>query len=224
MPGVRYLRSAADGGPLKGGAPRAVWDVLGTDPHLVSASSAAQRLDQGGVPCHLVWNPLNGEIVQLVSIVRAARSLGVAQVHAEGRICAQIVVVGLASEPFTDGPLAGLREIMMWLDSWGISRTWPAGGPAPLPESHLSSRCRRRWARGGHFGVSQVPGVSAAGPGAIDTERLTGWPGSYSAADRTATDFSADQAAAARYDPPGFGEFIKDHAASSAAAALSRVR
>src|ERR1700685_1911905 len=57
MPGIRYVRAAADGGPLKGGAPRVVWHVLGADPQLVSARSAAQRLDQGGYPSHLVWNP-----------------------------------------------------------------------------------------------------------------------------------------------------------------------
>ena len=76
MPGAGYLRTAADGGQLKGGAPRAVWQALGADPRMVSARSAAQRLEQLGRPCHLVWNPLCGEIVQLVPIVRAARSLG----------------------------------------------------------------------------------------------------------------------------------------------------
>jgi hypothetical protein len=30
------------------------------------------------------------------------------------------------------------------------------------------------WARGGHFGASQVPGCGNAGPGAIDIDRLTG--------------------------------------------------
>ena len=72
MPGIRYVRAAADGGPLKGGAPRVVWHALGADPQRVSARSAAQRLDQDGHPSHLVWNPCNGEIVQLIPIVRAA--------------------------------------------------------------------------------------------------------------------------------------------------------
>ncbi len=61
---------------MKGGAPRAVWLVLYADPMLVSARWAADRLLKLGRPCHLVWNPVSGEIAQLIPIVRAARSLG----------------------------------------------------------------------------------------------------------------------------------------------------
>jgi len=193
MPGVRYVRSECDGGPLKGGAPRVVWEALGADPRGVSARSAAERLDKARHASHLVWNPLNGEIVQLIPIVRAARSLGsalgpavtpcqpghpVAEVNNEGRVCVQICVVAFAQEPFTEGPLARLQEIMTWLDSWKIPRTWPAGQPAPFPDCQLTPRSRRLWARGGHFGGSQIPGLTAAGPGAIDNraaDRLVGW-------------------------------------------------
>jgi hypothetical protein len=191
MPGVRYIRATADGGPLKGGAPRVVWGVLGANPRTGSARSAAQRLDKSGQASHLVWNPLHGEIVQLVPIVRAGCSLGAvadpgglagqpgwapaAEINNEGRVCVQIRVVASALEPFTDGPLNRLAEIMAWLDSWGISRGWPAGRPAPFPQSHLTEPSRRLWARGGHFGESQVPSPAGAGPGAVDIERLTGW-------------------------------------------------
>lgn len=208
MPGVRYIRAAADGGPLKGGAPRVVWQTLGADPQTVSARSAAQRLDQGGCASHLVWNPLNGEIVQLIPIVRAAcppgwldcaRSAGwpgpaqaagpsASEVTAEGRVCVQVCVVAFADAPFTSGPLAGLREIMTWLDSWGVPRRWPAGRPGgyhvdapsappgtePEARGAADQRSRAAWARGGHFGASQVPGCDNAGPGAIDIDRITG--------------------------------------------------
>ncbi len=207
MPGAGYLRTVADGGQLKGGAPRAVWQALGADPRMVSARSAAQRLEQLGRPCHLVWNPLCGEIVQLVPIVRAARSLccpegleqpapaaveeagpiappagqpaapaaaRLAEVNAEGRVCAQICVVAFAWEPFTSGPMADLQAIMSWLDSWGVPRRWPAGRPAAFPLGHAAYRSRRLWARGGHFGASQVPGSMADGPGSVDVEMLTG--------------------------------------------------
>lgn len=197
MPAVRYVRTAGDGGPLKGGAPRVVWGVIGADPRTVSARSAAQRMDQAGRPCHLVWNPLHGEIVQLIPVVRAARSLcapvepvgrygqprpaAIAEVNNEGRVCVQIRVVASAQEPFTDGPLSRLQEILAWLDSWSIARTWPAGRPVPYPDSHLTVTSRRLWARGGHFGESQVPGVACAGPGAIDIGRLTGWSATQTA-------------------------------------------
>ena len=225
MPGVGHLRTAADGGHLKGGAPRVIWQALDADPGVISARSAAERLSDLGRSGHLTWNPLTGEIIQLISVLRAGRSLGgpeglsplapgcaedsgakpvsaghtsaghvsagpasagpaagepamadqVAGVNVEGRLCVQICVVAFASDPFTAGPLAGLRDIMDWLDSWGIPRCWPAGPPV-TPAGQTGCGSRRLWARGGHFGASQVPDWAAAGPGAIDIGRLTGIP------------------------------------------------
>jgi hypothetical protein len=243
MPGVRYVRAAADGGSLKGGAPRVVWHALDANPQTVSARSAAQRLDQHGQASHLVWNPLNGEIVQLIPIVRAARSLtsldcggpaawsqqaAVAEVTAEGRLCVQICVVAFADDPFTARPMAGLREIMTWLDSWGIPRRWPAGAPASFPECMAISRSRRLWARGGHFGASQVPGLTAAGPGAIDVERLTGWSAAHSAGDAMPVGAggrgqrSGGPRPGIGYDPADLGAFLGNRVADGAS--LTRIR
>jgi hypothetical protein len=245
MPAVRYVRAAGDGGPLKGGAPRVVWGVIGADPRTVSARSAAQRLDQAGHPCHLVWNPLHGEIIQLIPVVRAARSLcaplepvgrygqprpaAIAEVNSEGRVGVQIRVVAFAQDPFTNGPLARLQEILAWLDSWGVSRNWPAGQPEPFPERHLTVSSRRLWARGGHFGESQVPGVHAAGPGAIDIERLTGWSAGHAAPAPGPAGIGpgARQPAARRshrdnYEPAALGDLLGDQVAQ--AASLARVR
>jgi hypothetical protein len=188
MPGARRIRARSDGGPLKGGVPRAVWLTLGTAPLAVSVQSAAQRLVSERRPCHLVWDPLTGEIVQLISILRAGRALGAPEqldcdprlipasppnVNAEGRICVQIGVLGHPAEPFTDGPIIGADSIVSWLDSWGVSRNWPAGQPADRRATG-SGRSRVHWARGGHFGASQVPTCDSLGPGAIDVDRLTG--------------------------------------------------
>jgi hypothetical protein len=212
MPGAGRIRARIDGGPLKGGAPRVVWQALDADPRTVSAGLAAQRLDQLGRASHLVWNPVSGEVVQLIPILRAGRSLGglksgalpapdasaiwrparqaaaetaargseadiIAEVNAEGRLCVQIGVVAFAWDPFTSRPMAGLQQILDWLDSWGIPRHWPAGQPAAFPDEQAACRNRRLWARGGHFGASQVPGLTAVGPGAVDVELLTGWTG-----------------------------------------------
>jgi hypothetical protein len=202
MPGVDHVRAVADGGRMKGGAPRAVWLTLGADPRLISAHSAAERLNQLGRPCHLVWNPLTGQTVQLIPIVRAGLALsvagdvdhegpagayptgplaaqpndGAADVHTEGRLCVQVGVVGFGRAPFTSGPITGVKAILDWLDSWQIARRWPAGRPAPFGDAHAAVRSRRLWACGGHFGASQVPCCLAASPGAIDVERLTGVP------------------------------------------------
>jgi hypothetical protein len=191
MPGARRIRADTDGGPLNGGAPRAVWLTLGTAPCTVSVQSAAQRLVGERRPCHLVWDPVTGDTVQLISILRAGRALGAPEqldwdpdrgatvpaaprnVNTEGRVCAQIGVLGHPAEPFTDGPMVGVDAIVEWLDSWGVSRRWPAGEPRSCLATG-AERSRALWARGGHFGASQVPGCENAGPGAIDTDRLTG--------------------------------------------------
>jgi hypothetical protein len=193
MPGAKRILDSTDGGPLNGGAPRTVWQTLGADPRAVSAGLAAQRLDHASRACHLVWNPLQGEIVQLISILRAGRLLGlpedpgqmaprqrgagggeIAEVNTEGRLCVQIGVVAFAADPFTSWPMTGLQQILGWLDSWGMPGMWPAGPPAPFPHGLTTCGNRRLWARGGHFGASQVPGLTTAGPGAIDVEQLAG--------------------------------------------------
>ena len=209
MPGARRIRAGTDGGSLKGGAPRAVWLTLGTAPYAVSIQSAAQRLVSERRPCHLVWDPMTGEIVQLVSILRAGRALGAPEqldwgpdrvpaapsnVNTQGRICVQIGVLGHPADPFTGGPMAGASAIVNWLDSWNVPRSWPAGQPVAYRAAGLDrgldrsldralDRGRGRnggerssvlWARGGHFGASQVPGCANIGPGAIEVDRLTG--------------------------------------------------
>jgi hypothetical protein len=188
MPEAMRIRADADGGALGGGAPRVVWLTLGSLASAVSVQSAAQRLVAEHRPCHLVWNPMTGEIAQLISVLRAGRALGgpdrldwtpvrihrrAENVNSEGRVCVQIGVLALAAEPFTDGPLIGVESIMSWLDSWGVPRRWPGGQPGGWADGGRPAG-RAVWARGGHFGASQVPGCGHAGPGAIDIHRLTG--------------------------------------------------
>src|SRR3984957_8087804 len=199
MPEAMRVRAEADGGALGGGAPRVVWLTLGTPANSVSVQSAAQRLVAEHRPCHLVWNPVTGELAQLISVLRAGRALGTPDqldwtpvriqrrpenVNAEGRVCVQIGVLALAAEPFTNGPLIGVEAIMSWLDSWGVPRRWPGGQPGSCAEQGRTAGgrggvggaegSRAAWARGGHFGASQVPGCAHVGPGAIDIHRLTG--------------------------------------------------
>ncbi len=175
LPGAGRLHSRHDGGPLQGGAPRAVWHTSENDPLSISARSVAQRLEKEGRNAHVVWNPFTGDVTQMVPATQAALLLpdGVGR---EGRRCLQIVVVGFAREPFTGGAMKGIGMIVDWLDAWQVPRRWPAGDPLPPPESYDSGRERRAWARGGHFGASQVPHAGGPAPGAIDVARITGPP------------------------------------------------
>ena len=142
MPGARCIRAETDGGKLGGGAPRVVWMTLGADPRVISVWSAAQRLNQENRPTHLVWDPLTGDVAQLLPIVRAGCALGThehldyaperlphpqPEVNHEGRLCVQIGVLASPREPFTCYQMIGLSEILDWLDSWRIPRRWPAG-------------------------------------------------------------------------------------------------
>ncbi|MGP4029666.1 hypothetical protein [Actinomadura sp. 3N407] len=162
-----------DGGALRGGAPRVVWCAGEHDPRTVSARSVAADLRKEDRPPHLVWHPGTGETVQLLPATRAARLLG-GRVGHEGRVCVQIMVVGQARTPFTGTLLTGLDAIVQWLDSWSVPRRWPAGPPLPSPQSYHADRSRKDWARGGHYGASQVPLVDRPDPGAIDIRRITG--------------------------------------------------
>ncbi len=188
MPGARCIRAETDGGQLGGGAPRVVWLTLGNGPHAVSAWSAAQRLNQENRPCHLVWDPLSGDIAQLLPVLRAGCALGTPEhldydpdrlphprpaVNREGRLCVQVGVLGSPREPFTGYQMIGLSAILDWLDSWQIPRRWPAGAPAPYRQAGRP-RSRALWAQGGHFGASQVPDCDSIGPGGIDIDQLAG--------------------------------------------------
>lgn len=189
MPGAERI----DGGPahtVKGaGAPRAVWTVTGSDPGVWSAAEEARRLIQEGRTTHLVWNPVSGRVVQLLAATRrAGMALGGTAIFGrhldhgdEGRVCLVVAVVGTRERPFTDGPMTGLSTLLEWLDSWGVSRTWPAGPPGRTGVGggatvEAAVRC---WSRGGHFGHDQVPGSVAHAPGPVSVGRLLsgGGPG-----------------------------------------------
>ena len=149
--------------------------------------SAAQRLNQEDRPCHLVWYLLTGDIAQLLPIVRSGCALDMpehldyapdrlphrpASVNREGRLCVQIGVLGSVREPFTSYPMIGLAAILGW-PTRGRSRG--AGRPGqPAPFRQLTRpRSRALWARGGHYGASQVPECENIGPGSIDIDHLT---------------------------------------------------
>ena len=92
MPGARCIRAQIDGGQLGGGAPRVVWLTLGGDPRAVSVWSAAQRLVQENRPTHLVWDPLTGDIAQLLPIVRAGQRRGICHASSQPRIEASPII------------------------------------------------------------------------------------------------------------------------------------
>ncbi|MBR8744296.1 hypothetical protein [Nocardiopsis sp. MG754419] len=181
MPGVERIDGGRDRTVAGVGAPRAVWTVTGSDPHVWSATDEARRLIHEGRTAHLVWNPVSGEIVQLLAATRrAGMPLGGAGTEGhrrdpgdEGRVCVVVAVVGTEKEPFTGGPMVGRSAILDWLDSWEVSRRWPAGPPGRQgAEGAETAESARVWSRGGHFGHDQVPGATSTAPGRISPERV----------------------------------------------------
>ncbi|AFR06703.1 hypothetical protein B005_3480 [Nocardiopsis alba ATCC BAA-2165] len=181
MPGAERIDGGTSRTAAGAGAPRAVWTVTGSDPRTRSAREEARRLIREGRTTHLVWNPVSGEIVQLLAATRrGALPLGGTPLERrlldhgdEGRVCLVVAVVATEPEPFTDGPMVGLDPLLAWLDSWGVSRHWPAGAPGRRNGRRPTRQeTTRAWSRGGHFGHDQVPGSVSTAPGHISPERV----------------------------------------------------
>ncbi|WP_304453923.1 hypothetical protein [Nocardiopsis sp. YSL2] len=181
MAAAERIQGRAAVAPPGRGAPRAVWSVTGSDPSARSAGQEARRLLAQQRETHLVWNPLTGEIVQLLPATRRGR-IDLGGTHhdewhvdrgLEGRVCLVVAVVARPDAPFTDGPMHGLDPVLAWLDSWGVARRWngalPGGAEEPGSPDEASARA---WSRGGHFGQDHVPGSDAAGPGHVEPARL----------------------------------------------------
>jgi len=165
VPGARCLRAQADGGTLRGGAPRVVWQALSADPRLISAHSAAQRLDQEGRPPHLVWNPLSGDMAQLIPVVRAACLLGTAESQECGwRRPASPPVPARARDARRAGtaPRAAGRCLTA-AGRIGPDRGMSTEAPSPAPLSATGRTTLRRHRERGRAGRADLYAVLDAG-------------------------------------------------------------
>lgn len=177
IPGAKILAAHMDGN-LYGGPTKVVWHTTENDPSRTTALNVARYLNTVNSQVHLVWNPVSGEMVQMIPANRAARALrnlsGGVQTNGAGSIVFQIEVVGQAKNPFTNGPLVGLPTIVAFLDQLGIPDVWPAGDLKPYPESYGGVRSTADWAKSGHFGHAQVPENDHGDPGNIDQSKTLG--------------------------------------------------
>lgn len=177
IPGAKIVTAHQDG-TLLGGERKVVWHTTENDPTKTSALAVARYLNNVGAQVHLVWNPNTGEMVQMIPANRGGRGLmnkaGGVQTNNGGSVVFQIEVVGQAKNPWTNGPCKGLDVIVAFLRQLGVPDVWPAGDLKPYPASYGGVRSTAAWAKGGHFGHSQVPENDHGDPGDIDQKKITG--------------------------------------------------
>lgn len=176
--GAKVVKAVTDGGSMKGGNPRVTWHTTENYPRRTSATAIANFLNRSRNCVHIVWNPLTGEIVQMIPANRAGRGLrnrayGV-ETNRAGSVNIQIEVVGQAVNPFTSSECKNLDVIVTWLRTHGIKDVFPAGQPMAYPRSYGENRQRSTsaWLQNGHFGHSQVPENSHGDPGQINTQKI----------------------------------------------------
>jgi len=179
-PGAEVISSSHNGGSMVGGPPRFVVHSYEADPAKVSAAAGARALIKAGNEVHLVFNPLSGDLVQILPASVAGRGLvnlpGGVQTNREGDTCVQVEVIAFAVNPFTrymtDAGWARWATVMDWVVSHGVHRRWPAGPPPAYP-SGSSPRNPTVWTgQSGLFGHSQVPENTHGDPGAVNADRL----------------------------------------------------
>lgn len=176
LPGATRVGAWKDSGVLTGNAKKVVWHTTENDPTKVSATTIANYLNKVGSQVHIIWNPVTGEIVQMIPANKGGRGLvnaaGGVDTNTSGAIVVQIEVVGQATKPFTDGPMKNLDKIIVWLRALGVPDVWPAGDLKPYPASYGGVRSTSAWAQSGHFGHSQVPENDHGDPGNIDQNKI----------------------------------------------------
>lgn len=177
--GAKVIKAVTDGGSMKGGNPRATWHTTENDPKKTSATAIANFLNRSRNCVHIVWNPVTGEIVQMIPANRAGRGLrnkaGGVETNRAGSVNIQIEVVGQAAHPFTTNECKNLDVIVAWLRTHGIKDVFPAGTPRAYPASYGESNPQRSiesWTKNGHFGHSQVPENSHGDPGMINVGKI----------------------------------------------------
>lgn len=137
---------------------RAVWISSEDDPYSSSALQVALRFNMFNKAPHFVYNPLTGDLIQMISLKKNARALK----DAEGFV--QIVTVSQDERPFTEFPCPNLSRVVDSLASLSVPLDWPLGPPSTYSVQGMHTLP-------GNYGAQQLS--KEKGPGAIDIKRLT---------------------------------------------------
>jgi hypothetical protein len=146
--------------PLLEGPPtQAVWAISGDDPEKVSAHQVAQRMNIRMAQPHLVWNPLDGEVIQMIEADRENRFMFPL------RRMFSILVVAQEDPVFTDYPEQHLMELLTHIPE-SVPSSWPLGPPSTLGLMPVGPATKP-----GHYTADQVSHVHLP-VGPIDIRRM----------------------------------------------------
>lgn len=115
----------------------------------------------------IAWNPYTGQLVQMFPANKGARAVMngyTIPANRHGKICIQVCVIGRAANaPLVKSPMKGRRELMEWLDSWGV----------PRKDITNNSRDVEAWKKSGHTTHKSAPKPNDhTDPGPIDFKKL----------------------------------------------------
>lgn len=152
---------------------RATWHITSdVDPGKTQPQFAGvvAYLKNAGYCPHLMWDPFTGQVEQYYPANVGARALkawnedGARNIQIEVLFSRGAYRNGKQYWTLAETPLKGFHQIVQWLDSHGIPRTWPMGPTPPIGQS--GTRDVGIWnSKAGHYGHSQVPGNVHTDPG-----------------------------------------------------------
>ena len=153
--------------------PRVTWHITSdVDPGKTQPAFAgvSAYLKNAGYCPTIMWDPFTGQVEQYYPANVGARALkawnedGARHIQIEVLFSRGAYRNGKQYWELKDTPLKGFAQIVQWLDSHGIPRTWPMGPTPPIGQS--GTRSVTVWnSKGGHYGHSQVPGNDHTDPG-----------------------------------------------------------
>lgn len=141
---------------------RVIWACTGDDPEERSALLVAQAANRNRTQPHFVWNPVDGDIIQMLPVGTKNRMYAPSS-HASD--CLAILVVGETDNPFTDGASVKGYVLARVFEQLGVPPVWPAG-PVYSGSPYVKPL------EPGHYSASQI-NKTHQGSGRIDINQLS---------------------------------------------------
>lgn len=168
MPGAKNVGHHGEAGQMGPGNERkVVWHTSESGNDHSAIDGVVNWVKQQQSEYTICWNPYTGQFRQLMPADVGARAVMngyTIPANRHGKICIQVCVIGRgANAPLVKSPMKGRRELMEWLDSWGV------------PRKNITSDNRSvlEWKKSGHTTHRSAPKPNDhTDPGPVDWKRL----------------------------------------------------